>query len=59
MRRKLDGDVRKELGKSQREVLLREQMRAIQRELGDDKEDDLAPAPRESWTPPSSPRMPA
>lgn len=42
MRRKLDGDVRKEIGKSQREALLREQMRAIQRELGDDKEDDVS-----------------
>ncbi|HWL88318.1 MAG TPA: endopeptidase La, partial [Polyangiaceae bacterium] len=42
IRRKIDGDVRKEIGKSQRDVLLREQMRAIQRELGDDKEDDLS-----------------
>jgi ATP-dependent Lon protease len=41
MRKKLDGEVRKEIGKNQREALLREQMRAIQRELGDDKEDDL------------------
>ncbi|WP_394822008.1 endopeptidase La [Pendulispora albinea] len=42
MRRKIEGDVRKEIGKTQRDVLLREQMRAIQRELGDDKEDDLS-----------------
>ena len=42
MRRKIEGDVRKEIGKSQRDVLLREQMRAIQKELGDDKEDDLS-----------------
>ncbi len=35
VKRKIDGDVRRELGKSQREVLLREQLRAIQRELGE------------------------
>ena len=33
---KIEADVRKELGKHQREVLLREQLRAIRKELGDD-----------------------
>jgi ATP-dependent Lon protease len=40
VRSKIDAEVRKELGKSQREHVLREQMRAIQRELGDGDEDD-------------------
>ncbi len=43
VKKKLDSDVRRELGKSQRDVLLREQLRALQRELGDEKGgDDLA-----------------
>jgi ATP-dependent Lon protease len=35
VKKKIEGEVRKEIGKSQREALLREQLRAIQRELGD------------------------
>jgi len=43
VKKKIEGEVRKELGKNQREVLLREQLRAIQKELGDgdSKADDL------------------
>lgn len=42
VKKKIDGEMRKEIGKSQRDALLREQLRAIQRELGDDnKGDDL------------------
>jgi len=42
VKKKIEGEVRKELGKNQREALLREQLRAIQKELGDgDKTDDL------------------
>jgi ATP-dependent Lon protease len=40
VKKKLDSDVRRELGKSQRDVLLREQLRALQRELGDEKGGD-------------------
>lgn len=36
VKKKIDGEMRRELGKNQREALLREQLRAIQRELGDD-----------------------
>jgi ATP-dependent Lon protease len=39
LRKKIGEDVRKELGKNQREHLLREQLRAIRRELGDDGDD--------------------
>lgn len=43
VKRKIDHDVRQQLGKGQREAILREQMKAIQKELGDDKgADDLA-----------------
>jgi ATP-dependent Lon protease len=35
VKRKIDSDVRKGIGKAQKEALLREQMRAIQNELGD------------------------
>lgn len=43
VKQKIDHDVRKQLGKGQREAILREQMKAIQKELGDDKgADDLA-----------------
>ena len=40
MKRKIDAEVRKELSKNQREALLRQQMRAIQRQLGDGEEED-------------------
>ncbi|NUQ76130.1 MAG: endopeptidase La [Polyangiaceae bacterium] len=43
VKKKIDSDVRRELGKGQREAILREQLRAIQRELGEEKgADDLA-----------------
>ncbi|HEY8077202.1 MAG TPA: endopeptidase La, partial [Labilithrix sp.] len=42
IRAKIENEVRKELGKNQREHVLREQMRAIKRELNEDAEDDLA-----------------
>jgi ATP-dependent Lon protease len=42
LRKKIGDDVRKELGKNQREHLLREQLRAIRRELGDSGDDALA-----------------
>lgn len=40
LRTKIDHDVRSELGKHQREMILREQLRAIQKELGDSEEGD-------------------
>ena len=36
---KIDREVHKELGKQQREILLRQQLQAIQKELGDDDEE--------------------
>jgi ATP-dependent Lon protease len=43
VKRKIEQDVRRELGKDQREAILREQLRAIKKELGDDKgESDLS-----------------
>lgn len=42
VRAKIEGEVKKELGKNQREAVLREHMRAIKRELGDGEGDDLA-----------------
>ncbi|MGK4004093.1 endopeptidase La [Sorangium sp. So ce1036] len=44
MKKKIDADVRRELGKGQREVILREQLRAIQKELagGAEGEDELS-----------------
>ena len=39
VRSRIDQEVRKEVGKTQREHVLREQMRAIKRELGDDDDD--------------------
>ena len=41
VRAKIENEVKKELGKNQREHVLREQMRAIKRELGEESEDDL------------------
>jgi ATP-dependent Lon protease len=43
MRQKIDSEVRKEIGKSQKEAMLRQQLRAIQKELGeeDDGKDKL------------------
>jgi ATP-dependent Lon protease len=40
VKKKIDSDVRREMGKSQREAVLREQLRAIQKELGDDESAD-------------------
>lgn len=40
IKRKIDQDVRREVNKNQREAFLREQMRAIRRELGDDRADE-------------------
>jgi ATP-dependent Lon protease len=37
VKKKIDSDLRREMGKGQREAFLREQLRAIQKELGDDK----------------------
>jgi ATP-dependent Lon protease len=42
MRFKIESEVKKELGKNQREHVLREQMRAIRKELGDDEGDELS-----------------
>jgi ATP-dependent Lon protease len=42
LRESIDSEVRRELGRSQKEVVLREQLRAIKKQLGD-KEDDLEP----------------
>ncbi len=36
LRQKIDSEVRKEFGKNQKEAMLRQQMKVIQRELGDD-----------------------
>ncbi len=43
LRSKIEGEVRKELGKHQKEAMLRQQLRAIQKELGegDDGKDEL------------------
>ncbi len=40
VRRKIRQEVQREVGKGQREAVLREQLRAIQRELGDDGQSD-------------------
>jgi ATP-dependent Lon protease len=42
IKQKIGDEVRRELGKDQREAVLRQQLRAIQRELGQDDEDDVA-----------------
>ncbi|WP_437594831.1 endopeptidase La [Sorangium sp. So ce1000] len=44
LKKKIDSDVRRELGKGQREAILREQLRAIQKELagGEEGEDELS-----------------
>jgi ATP-dependent Lon protease len=41
IKQKLEQQVRKEFGKNQREAILREQLRAIRKELGDDGDDQL------------------
>ncbi|MFO0739178.1 MAG: endopeptidase La [Labilithrix sp.] len=41
VRAKIEGEVKKELGKNQREHVLREHMRAIKKELGDEGDNDL------------------
>ena len=41
VRQKIDDEVRKELNKNQREAVLREQMRAIKRELGEDSAEQV------------------
>src|SRR5262249_41316772 len=44
LRQRVDSEVRRELNRNQKEVLLRQQLRAIQKELGEeDDQDDLAP----------------
>ncbi len=40
VKRKIEADVRKQIGKGQREAILREQLRAIRKELGDEGADD-------------------
>jgi ATP-dependent Lon protease len=42
VKKKIEADVRQELGRGQREAILREQLRAIHKELGDAPADDLA-----------------
>ncbi len=42
MKRKIESSVRKEIGKNQRDALLREQLKAIKKELGDDEADVAA-----------------
>jgi ATP-dependent Lon protease len=42
IRFKIENEVKKELGKNQREHVLREQMRAIRKELGDNEGDELS-----------------
>ncbi|MCU0658374.1 MAG: LON peptidase substrate-binding domain-containing protein, partial [Polyangiaceae bacterium] len=49
VRKKIDAEVRKGIGKGQREALLREQLRAIQRELGDDPQEGEADTLRERF----------
>jgi ATP-dependent Lon protease len=49
IKKKIDHEVHKELGKHQREVLLRQQLQAIQKELGDD-DDDASSELREKLT---------
>lgn len=39
---KIESEVRQRFGKSQRDAVLREQLKAIQKELGDDEDDDLS-----------------
>ncbi len=41
VRQRIDGEVRKEFQKNQKEAILREQMRAIKKELGDDDKNDV------------------
>jgi len=39
VKKRVDSDVRRELGKNQRDAILREQLRALQKELGESKDD--------------------
>ena len=53
VKRKIESEVRSELGKGQRDAILREQMRAIRKELGDDEKGEgelaaLKETPRQS-----------
>jgi ATP-dependent Lon protease len=41
LRSKIDGEVRKSIHESQKEAMLRQQLRAIQKELGEDDDDEL------------------
>jgi ATP-dependent Lon protease len=47
VKRKIEQDVRREIGSGQREAILREQLRAIKKELGEDRADDELAALRE------------
>ncbi|MFO0668517.1 MAG: LON peptidase substrate-binding domain-containing protein [Polyangiaceae bacterium] len=42
VKRKIESEVRKELGKNQRDAVLREQLKAIKKELGDEEADVVA-----------------
>jgi ATP-dependent Lon protease len=42
LRDAIDSEVRRELGKSQKEVVLREQLKAIKKQLGDETSDELS-----------------
>jgi ATP-dependent Lon protease len=50
IKKKIDREVHKELGKHQREMLLRQQLQAIQKELGEGSDDDAAAELREKLT---------
>ena len=47
VKRKIEQDVRREIGSNQREAILREQLRAIKKELGEDRTDSDVGALRE------------
>ena len=50
IKKKINNEVHKELGKHQREMLLRQQLQAIQKELGEGGDDDAATELREKLT---------